>query len=230
MTNELSKLGARAKREIVIIFSVFLLVLILSIIIYVVNSGLNEILVASPRNPWGIITSLFVHGDGMHLIVNMLVLFVYLVLLVVLNMFISKEEITRRVFFSLFLMFFIPMMLNFVWVNFFHGRVMGSSGIGYALGGIFVGFAFINGLELRRLNKCVKNERKILKTFSLFNLISFAFILLFSVLFPTIFFSIRPETNIWIHRNAFYLGFLSVLFYIVPVVVQSKRKITEFTD
>lgn len=227
LTNPLKKAIYGLKYGLKIIFSVFLFVLILSITIYVATfrfSWLINILAASPRTPWGIITSLFVHGNERHLVENMIPLFFFLVFLVVTNMFLSEEEIKRRVLFSLPLIFSIPIMLNFLWIKLGPDvGVIGSSGIGYALEGICMGFALINSLELRRINKCAQNQRKTLLVFPFINIIFFIGLLFYLVFSPSAFFSVGPRTNILIHYWAFYAGFLTVLLYMIPELFKKDR-------
>jgi len=203
-----------------IVFMVFVPVLVSSIMIYVAEiyrfSGLKEVLAASRETPWGIITSLFVHENEAHLLNNMIALFTFLMLLVTSNAFLPKEEAKRRILNSLVVIFLFPVVLNLSLILFFpEVRMIGSSGIVYALEGRCLGLSLLNALELRKIRNRIKNERKMLLASSLSNLTVFAGFLLNLALFPEVFLASGPQTTATFHSLAFFGGFLTVLVYTV---------------
>lgn len=203
-----------------IVFMVFVPVLVSSIMIYVAEiyrfSGLKEVLAASRQTPWGIITSLFVHENEAHLLNNMIALFTFLMLLVTSNAFLSKEEMKRRILNSLIVIFLFPVVLNLSLISFFPElKMIGSSGIVYALEGRCLGLSLLNALELRKIRNRIKNERKVLLASSLSNLTVFVGFLLNLALFPEVFLASGPQTIATFHSLAFFGGFLTVLVYVV---------------
>ena len=84
-----------------IVFMIFLVILLMSVMLFVANMfsypKLDETIAASPKTPWGIVTSLFVHTDEAHLFNNMIALFLFLLFLVVSNVFLPIEEIKTRI-------------------------------------------------------------------------------------------------------------------------------------
>jgi len=164
----------------------------------------------------GIITSFFVHADESHLFNNMIGLFLFLVLLVVSNVFLSKEELKRRIFGSIVTIFSVPVILNLSLIFLFPDvKMIGSSGIVYTLEGRCFGSSLLNALELRKIRKSVQNERKPLIASSLSNLVVFAGLLLNLILFPTTFLGSELEAIIWFHGTAFCAGFLTLLSSVV---------------
>lgn len=199
---------------------VFVPVLVSSIMIYVAEiyrfSGLKGVLAASRKTPWGIITSLFVHENEAHLLNNMIALFTFLMLLVTSNAFLSKEEMKRRIMSSLLVIFLLPVVLNLSLISLFPKlKMIGSSGIVYALEGRCLGLSLLNALELRRIRNHTKNERKLLLASSLSNLTVFAGFLFNLALFPDVFLASGPQTTATFHSLALSSGFLTVLVYTV---------------
>jgi len=213
-------LHGRLEDGFTIVFMAFVSVLVSSIMIHVAeiyrSSGLKELLAASRKTPWGIITSLFVHDNEAHLLNNMIALFTFLMLLVTSNAFLPKEEMKRRIVSSLSVIFLLPVLLNLSFIFFFRDvRMIGSSGMVYALEGRCLGLSLLNALELRRIRNHIKNERKVLLASSLSNLTVFVGFLLNLALFPEVFLGSGPQTVATFHSLAFFGGFLTVLVYVV---------------
>ncbi|MCW4019947.1 MAG: rhomboid family intramembrane serine protease [Candidatus Bathyarchaeota archaeon] len=220
MRTESRRLYERLETGFTIVFLFFLLVLTLSVMVFVADMysvpGLKEILAVSPRTPWGIVTSLFVHADEAHLLNNMIALFLFLMLLVASNMLFSKEEIKRRIRSSLLAIFPIPVALNLSLIFLAPEITMiGSSGIVYTLEGTCLGFCLLNALELRKIRKYDKDERKTLLASALSNLMIFAGFVINLLLSPEAFLGSQHETIMGFHGISFAGGFVAALFYMV---------------
>ncbi len=198
------------------IFSIFTVVL--NVMVYVADlytvSGLKDLLAASPRTPWGIVTSFFVHADEVHLLNNMVSLFLFLMLFVGSNAFLSKKEVKMRIASTLLAIFSVPATLNFfVLIVYPYMQIIGSSGIVYTLEGMCLGFSLLNALQLRRMQSKVKDEKQLLLVSSLFNLAVVVGFLLSLSIYPLLVFGGRYETALWFHAIAFSCGFLSAMSY-----------------
>jgi len=195
-----------------LIFMFYIAVLTTSIMIYVASlyeiSGLQEVLAASRETPWGIVTSLFVHSDAPHLLNNMTALFLFLMLLLASNIFLSKNELKTRIRNSFLTIFAFPIMLNLFWIFFFPDiKIIGSSGIVYTLEGVCFGFSFLNAMEFRKFHLNSKMEKRQLLVSSLFNLAVFAGFFIALLVSPTGFLGSTHETTIWFHGISFCGGF-----------------------
>ena len=201
-----------------IVFMVFLSIATLSVMIYVANeygfSSLNEILAVSPRTPWGILTSLFVHANEKHLFNNMIALLVFFLLLLGSNVFHSKETLKQRILTALLIIICIPIILNLFFIFYLPElKLIGSSSIIYTLEGSCIGYSLINSLELRRIRKSAQKERRTLLASSLSNLIVFASFFLNIVLYPLLSPSTSLQLIVWIHSMAFTGGFVTIVLY-----------------
>lgn len=200
-----------------IVFIFFISVLTLSLMVYVTSiyslSGLQEVLSASPETPWGIVTSLFVHSDASHLLNNMTMLFMFLMLLLASNIFLSKTILKKRIRDSFLTVFIVPIMLNFFWIFFFpEVKILGSSGIVYTLEGACLGLSLLNTLEIRRIHSYSQKEKQQLLVSSLSNLAVFIGFLISILVSPTGFLGSKYEAITWFHSVAFCGGFsISVL-------------------
>ena len=219
----MSSKGRRLLREkletsftMAFIFSIFTLVL--NIMVYVADlytvSGLKDLLAASPRTPWGIVTSFFVHADEVHLLNNMFSLFFFLMLFVASNAFLSEKEVKMRIAPTLLAIFSIPATLNFfVLIVYPYMQIIGSSGIVYTLEGMCLGFSLLNTLEFRRMQSKVQYEKQLLLVSSLSNLTIVVGFLLSLSIYPLLVFGGKYETALWFHAIAFSCGFLSAMSY-----------------
>jgi len=212
------QLYERLEYGFTIVFVAFLPIVTLSVMVYVANeyglSPLNEILAVSPRTPWGIITSLFVHADEKHLLNNMIALFVFFLLLLGSNVFHSRMELKHRILTTLPLIICIPIVLNLFFIVYFPElKLIGSSNIVYTLEGRCIGYSLINSLELSKARKSVQKERRMLLASSLLNVIVFVSFFLNVLLYPLLSVSTGLPLIVWIHRLAFIGGFLTIVYY-----------------
>lgn len=202
---------------------VYLFVFTLSVIVYIADieahvlgrvSELSGLLAASRKTPWGIFTSLFVHANESHLSNNMIALFVFLLFLVAVNALLPPAEMKKRIMASSLAIFFVPVLLNLFWILLFpEVRIIGSSGIAYALEGSCFGFSLLNALELKRPAAYSFKERKITVASSLSNIVVCAALLLSLIVAPDTFLGSSFEIVIWLHALSFCGGLLSSLLY-----------------
>jgi len=106
---------------------------------------------ASFITPWGVVTSLFVHGDVDHYISNLIATFLAIFIFTLIN--IEDDDVTSLSSFLFYSTLGIAILSNILWItaswiysypNIPSGRSFGSSGIGYALYGINIGLMMLN--------------------------------------------------------------------------------------
>jgi len=207
----------------------FLFVLISSAITYIASlmfPWLNDILVASPRTPWGIVTSLFTHLGVEHLAVNMVGLLAFLLLFVTSNISLSKEEIRRRIFFLLPVIFLIATLSNLFWTILVPNvNATGSSGLVFASEGVMMGFALLNTLKLKDIAECSLEKEKSLLAFYAYNATIFIGFFLQIVFAPELFLGVAPKVNVFVHGIAFYISFsLTVLCFLALPWLRAGKK------
>lgn len=223
----------KTKRGLSILLPFFVIVFGLSTGIFIITSRFPQIiefLSASPRTPWGIVTSLFTHLNMTHLSTNMYSLFLFSLSILVSNVFLPQEELEKRLLFVIPLVLTVPVVLNIVWII-LNPRIasLGSSGIVYTLIGAFVGYSILNSLELFRIDKYSQIDRNLIKVFSVLNLL-FSFMYLLIVIYnPQNFLGSARGTNIFIHVWAFYSGTVAVLLRATYIWLTT-RKFKEKND
>jgi membrane associated rhomboid family serine protease len=169
---------------------------------------------ASTKTPWGIVTSFFVHDDEAHLLNNMVSLFLFLMLFFVSNSFLTEREIKAR-FKTVFLAIFsIPAILNLLIIIFYPElKIIGSSGIVYALEGMCLGYSFLNTLELRTIQNSLKNQKRLLLVSSLSNLIIIIGFLLGLIFYPQWILAGGGGIIFWFHCMTLSCSFLFSICY-----------------
>lgn len=215
MKKENSKLDWNILRNFKAVFLVYLLVLILSMIAYastVKLPSLSDTLLASSQTPWGVITSIFTHLESQHLIVNMVAFLVFLILFAIINILFAQEERMRRERFLLLNIFVSAILSNLLWIILVPNvNATGASGLVYASEGVILGFALLNSLKLKDIQKCRLEKRKLVLAIHIFNVIVFLGVFLQIVLAPRVFLNIGPGVNVFVHGIAFYISFVSTL-------------------
>lgn len=200
------------------IFLTFILILAVSAVICVASfesPSLNYVLAASLKTPWGIVTSLFVHGGGIeHLTSNMLALFSSFLLFALSNSSFSDTEKKRRILFLLIAVFSTAIVSNlFCIILVPRISSTGSSGMVFASQGVLMAFSLSNSFEISRLGTCNKKDRKSLLTICLMNLLVFSSFFLQILLIPRIFLNVAPNVNVFVHSVAFLCSFCLASLY-----------------
>ncbi|MDH5794476.1 MAG: rhomboid family intramembrane serine protease [Candidatus Bathyarchaeota archaeon] len=223
--SRLFRLRQRLESGLTMALMIFLFVFTLSVIVYIADieahllgsaSQLNDLLAASRETPWGIVTSLFVHANEGHLSNNMIALFFFLVFLVATNALLPKAEMKKRIFSSSLAIFVVPVVLNVFWISLFpEVKIMGSSGIVYALEGSCLGFSMHNALELKRPTTYTSKERRITLASSLSNIVVCVILLLNLIVSPETFLGSKFEVVVWLHALSFCGGLLSAFLYTI---------------
>ena len=223
----------KAMRRFKPVLLTFLFASISSAIIYIASllfPWSNDILVASPRTPWGIVTSLFTHLEVQHLAVNMVGLLAFLLLFVTSNISLSEQETSRRIFFLLLVIFLAATLSNLFWIILMPNvNATGSSGLVFASEGVVIGFALLNSLKLKDIAKCSLEKKKSLLAFYAYN--ATIFIIFFSqiIFAPELFLGVPPRVNVFVHGIAFYISFsLTVLcFSTLPCARMGQKSLTQ---
>jgi len=206
------------------VFLTFFVVLILSIIIYgasLTNPALSDIFVASPRTSWGIVTSIFTHLGIQHLTLNLTALFGYFAIFVTSNIFLPNKESERRVRFFLLTIFIMSIISNLVWMFLMPNiNTTGASGLVFASEGAVMGFALLNSFRLIDIGNYRSKRQKWLLAIYIYNLAVFVFLFLYIILAPSLFLSVAPGVNVFVHGIAFYMNFVAVIlsFQIFPLI------------
>lgn len=213
------------------VFLAFLVVLILSVAIYglsLVNPLIIDIFVASPRTPWGVVTSLFTHLEIQHLTLNLTALFGYFAIFITSNIFLSSEEIERRIRFFLLTIFIMSITSNLTWIILRPDiNTTGASGLVFASEGAITAFALINSFRLIDIRKHDLKGQKLLLAIYLYNFALFVFLFLYIILAPPLFLNVAPGVNAFVHGIAFYTSLVAIIliFQIFPLIRRKKISI-----
>lgn len=230
LKKEKSRLIWKALLRFKIVYLTFPLVSIPSVLIYTASlmfPWLNDILVASPRTPWGIITSIFTHLEAQHLVLNMAGLLAFLLLFATSNILLSEEEIRRRILFLLSVMFVIATLSNLFWVILIPNvNVTGASGLVFASEGVVIGFALLNSLRLKDIAEHSVKEKEFLLAICAYNATIFVGFFLQILFAPELFLGVAPGVNVYIHGIAFYISFLLTVlcFSTLPWLMARKKQ------
>jgi len=168
----------------------------------------------SPRTPWGIVTSMFVHYSlWPHYLSNMISLFTFALVFALTNDSIPAMERRSRQMVFIFGMFLSGASANvvFLWTK---GFGYGASGLVYAAWGITSVFCLFNALLGDRQSQDVvpnhsdpssvrKARRNRFANFSIF-------VVLIGAVFlsPTLFLSAGPGVNVLVHALSFLFAFM----------------------
>jgi membrane associated rhomboid family serine protease len=201
------------------------LVTIISFVIFALNSLnsiVNQILSSSIYTPWGVVTSMFAHSGLEHIEGNLFVLWVWILYIILQNAFmkdsfISKDDIKKRLKFSMKTVFVAVIIANIIWLIMHpYNSILGSSGIVFAFAGVLMGFSFTNLSYIFRSskNQSVSIKRKLSSL--AWNVFVCLFFAVSIFLYPTTFLAEGPQVNVFIHGISFLIAFYSVFAYEYP--------------
>jgi len=168
----------------------------------------------SPRTPWGIVTSMFVHGSlWPHYLSNMISLFTFALVFALTNDSIPAMERRSRQTVFIFGMFLSGASANvvFLWTK---GFGYGASGLVYAAWGITSVFCLFNALPGDRQSQDVvpcHSDSPNLRRARRNRLASFVvFVVLIGTVFlsPTFFLAAGPGVNVLVHGLSFLFAFM----------------------
>ena len=201
-----------------IIFVVFVLMLLACSSLFVcslVYPGLNDVLAASGRTPWGIVTSLFVHDGIEHLSFNMISLFVFSLVFASSNSFLSETEKKRRIHFFFIVSFSAAILSNLLWITLIPQiGTIGASGTVYASEGVMMGFCMMNSLNMLDWAK-YKTKGKYPRLVIAFNLLVLISLLLQILFSAGTFLNVGAGVNAAVHGLAFLFSFFLAAFWIL---------------
>jgi membrane associated rhomboid family serine protease len=207
-------------------FLAFLLVSIPSTIILfasILDPPLQNQLSDSRATWWGVVTSIFVHYDAFHFANNVIALFAFIFLFVVLQGYLTVEEKHKRSIFLLWNVFFSGILANVFFLLVSSGSAAGASGVVYAAEGVLAGFAFSimfpEDFNLARFKEHLLGKAN--KRRGLGGLVVFASFFLEATLFPRAFLAAGPGVNSFAHFWAFEISFASVVLYQVSRLIRT---------
>jgi hypothetical protein len=174
-----------------------------------VNPVIIIVLSASSHTPWGIVTSLFIHGDGLwHLSNNLVALFALFLLLSMSNLNSSTRERRVIIIFLLISIFLAAVVSNFLWVMLVpNGITSGLSGVVFATEGVLVAFSLRNSMTMFRLAKRDTKEEKRVQTLWMLNLLVFLLSFIQIVSNPRLSLNVAQGVNSFVHGVAFLSNF-----------------------
>lgn len=201
-----------------VLFGAMGLVMAVSVLIYInqfLFPTLKGISVASGQTPWGVVTSLFVHLSIDHLALNMLGLLVFSALFSATNLFLDDHEKRTRSIFIVIVVFWMAIFSNALWIFLIPSRgTAGASGIIFALQGGVLGFALLNGIDLKDVRKEQDRKRRAkLVAFHMFNITVFVGFFVQIVFAPGIFLNVATTVNLFVHSVAFFGAFLLAVMW-----------------
>jgi len=206
------------------VIEVALFVTILSSILFtlnVLNSMINQLLTLSTYTPWGIITSIFVHGNLEHIKGNILLLWIWTIYIVfqnsfMVNKFLREDDVSKRLKFSMISVFLSVISSNILWLILSNpgSTTIGSSGVVYAFGGVLLALSLMNFLYISRKfeNKDISTKAKAWNM--IWNIFVCASLSILVVFQGAIFFATgNPQINALVHLVSFLLAFIMVSVY-----------------
>ena len=207
------------------VFFVFILVTVLSVVVYfasLYSGGLIYCLSASISTPWGVATSIFVHGGGsIHLVSNLFALLFLFILFSITNLDLKENSRRIRIRHFIALIFVSGTVSNIFWIFFMpDGHSTGLSGVVYAAQGIVLAISLSNTLSLYVLRKTVTHERRRTFLLWLMNFVIFSTIMASLASNPGVFLSAAPKVNVFVHGVSFLIAFYSALAWFLILKIQ----------
>ena len=167
---------------------------------------LQGLLVASRSTPWGIVTSLFVHSDLGHLVMNMAGLFSFFLVFSFTNYFLPYEEKARRISYFIVALLASTVFSNVIWIVLVDISTIGASGLVYASEGAVTGFCLTNFWNVYSNVRFAETRSK--TGVMLVNLLVFLSICVWMVFYTNSFLSYGRDINVLIHGSSFVLAFI----------------------
>jgi len=196
------------------------LIILISSSVLVLLSALFPSLVVvlsdSRRTPWGLVTSIFVHGDFYrHFVPNMVMFMMVSLLFILTNSSMAEDIRKKRSMVFLSVTFVSAIAVNILWIVWSEGSAIGASGAGFAAAGVTFGFTLQNSLphggktvaEIRQQYRGKSGALKI------YNLITFLPLFLLIVYFPDSFLGVGAGVNVFAHGFSFIIAFVGSYFY-----------------
>ena len=191
-----------------VLFNFYLAILSLCAIVFTLNLAypwLDGFLVASRSTPWGIITSLFVHSDLGHLVMNLIGLFSFILVFSFTNYYRPSDEMFSRVHFFIIAILAATVLSNVLWIIIANMGSIGASGLVYASEGAVTGFCLVNFWDIYSGAKDISTGKR---GFILINLFFFLAICGWMVFYTNSFLSYGRDVNVLIHGSSFVLAFI----------------------
>lgn len=195
-------------RDFQALFLFYLVLLSLCVLVYAINlpyPWLDDVLLASRSTPWGIFTSLFIHSDLAHLVMNMVGLLSFFLVFSFTNYYNPSEENTSRIHFFIITIIIATVLSNLLWILIVNIGTIGASGLIYASEGSVTGFCLVNFWEI--YNE-VRNSKKAETGVLMVNLLVFLLICIWMVFYTNSFLSYGQDVNVLIHGSSFVLAFI----------------------
>jgi len=184
-------------------------VLFLSVCMIVYVAGLfypwlGVVLAASSSTPWGVVTSLFIHGDVVRLASNLVGLLSFVLVFIFTNFFLPAGERVWRVTFFTLAILSATILSNLIWI--FVGSLgsIGASGLIYASEGAVTGFCLLNFWRVYSEPRGTCNARSVLFV----NLLVFILICVWMVFYSNSFISYGRDVNVLVHGSSFMLALI----------------------
>ncbi len=191
-----------------VLFNFYLAVLSLCAIVFALNLAypwLNGFLVASRSTPWGVVTSLFVHSDLSHLVMNLIGIFSFVLVFSFTNYYMPSEEVVSRVHFFIIAILAATVLSNVLWIIVANIGSIGASGLVYASEGAVTGFCLVNFWDLFSDARGTSTGKR---GVILVNLLVFLAICGWMVFYTNSFLSYGRDVNVLIHGSSFVLAFI----------------------
>lgn len=194
----------------VAIFTSILSSLVFLAVLY--EPDLTHALYLSTDTPWGIVTSIFLHGDLAHLSGNILFLWLWTGYVIFQDGLLSMEEIRRRLKSFIPIVFGAAIVANVIWLIASRpgSNSQGASGLVFAVLGTAVGFLLMNirNVTSRLKDPQITKRRRVGALIS--NLTPLAFLLVLIVFYTDLFLVIAQGVNVFVHGTAFLIGLFAV--------------------
>ncbi len=208
----------RAYTDFASAFQAFSLVLIASSLLFVLTSfdpSLYDLLSASRKTPWGVVTSIFVHYNLLHITGNIVLLFAFLLLFTELHKNVLSSQKHKGSFFFAWNIFLSGILANILFILISSGSAAGASGVVFASEGVTMGFAlqlaFPPKLNWDAIRKHFLDKET--RRASVGGLAIFSILFVFLLAFPKDFLAAAPGVNVFVHFAGFYISFASVVIY-----------------
>lgn len=189
------------------VFLTYAMIAVLSSVFFLtsfVNPAFGVVLSASSHTPWGIITSIFIHGGIEPLLNNLIGLFALFLLFSMSNLNSSNKERQMITVFLPVTIFLTAIVSNFLWIMLVsNGFTSGLSGVVFATEGALMAFSLRNSMTMFRLSKLDTKEKKRTQTLWVLNLLVFLSIFIQILSNPHQFLNVAPKVNSFVHGIAF---------------------------
>jgi hypothetical protein len=206
------KFGKKNLAENKTLIALFVVIASLSSIFYSISlyfGGIVQVLSTSSRTPWGIVTSIFIHGGGLnHLSSNLAGLFTMFALYSLTEPNSQTIDKPRRVKWFIGLIFGSAILSNILFLILRPDSISsGLSGVVFAAQGVAFAQCLLNTFTFPKYKRPITADQKRSLTRWMVNVVVFSVIIANIAISPNVFLGVAQGVNVFVHGISFLVSF-----------------------